>query len=289
YDASQGFKLRNSVIKNTSVLKSVIDFRLAQANGSSKKVHDLAKDIKEILLGEKSGQGIVMSNNARKLYDRVLENSSRPLEEISDTLQFSMINFVSSVTACAKSIDFFLRPENADKLRDLHSQTAVDVGLANDSTIQHYVNEALRLDPPVGGFVRQAQSNVSLGGTGPNSVQIKAGTLIYIDWTKVNRDPSKFAEPDQIKLDRNPSLYKLAEPGIRSTHGEGINSLVAVAVSKEVLRLSNLRRAPGNSGKLGGFKGTIAGPAHTATTFLISKEQRFSYFPQSQEVCFSKR
>ncbi|GAA5974333.1 hypothetical protein JCM3765_001505, partial [Sporobolomyces pararoseus] len=29
YDASQGFKLRNSVIKNTSVLKSVIDFRLA--------------------------------------------------------------------------------------------------------------------------------------------------------------------------------------------------------------------------------------------------------------------
>ncbi|GAA5977217.1 hypothetical protein JCM5350_003259 [Sporobolomyces pararoseus] len=293
YDASQGFKLRNSVIKNTSVLKSVIDFRLAQANGSSKKVHDLAQDIKEILLGEKSGQGIVMSNNARKLYDRVLENSSRPLDEISDTLLFSMINFVSSVTACAKSIDFFLRPENADKLRNLHSQTAVDVGLANDSTIQHYVNEALRLDPPVGGFVRQAQSNVSLspgGGTGgPNSVQIKAGTLLYIDWTKVNRDPTKFPEPDQVKLDRNPSLYKLSEPGVRSTHGEGLNSLVAVAVCKEVFRLLNLRRAPGNSGKLGALKGTISGPAHTATTFLISKEQRFSYFPQSQEVCFSKR
>ena len=35
YDATQGFKLRDSVIKNTSVLKSVIDFRLAEANGTS--------------------------------------------------------------------------------------------------------------------------------------------------------------------------------------------------------------------------------------------------------------
>lgn len=38
-----------------------------------------------------------MSDNARKLYARVLANSSRPLDEISDTLQLSMVNFVSSV------------------------------------------------------------------------------------------------------------------------------------------------------------------------------------------------
>ena len=127
-------------------------------------MHDLALDLKKILLGEKSGQGVVMSDSARKLYDRVLENSSRPLDEISDILQFSMINLASAVTgelpnvpfvlsswslslsfsltpvslfqACAKSIDFFLRPENSNALRDLHNQTAVDVGLANDSTIQ---------------------------------------------------------------------------------------------------------------------------------------------------------
>jgi cytochrome P450 len=145
-----------------------------------------------------------------------------------------------SFLACAKSIDFFLRPEQAQALRDLHNSTAVDVGLANDSTIQvsqfslslvsmtsfqlthsstrsqNFVNEAPRPDPAVGGFVRQAQSNVTLGGTGPNSVQIKSGTLVYVDWTKVNRDPAAFAQPEQIKTDRNPTLYKLAEPGIRS-------------------------------------------------------------------------
>lgn len=107
-----------------SSLKAVIDFRLAEANGTpvsfvfsnasspccleshhlgsisfqQTKVHDLALDIKEVLLGGKTGQGIIMSNNARKLYDRVLEGTSRPLEEIADTLQFSLINFVSSVT-----------------------------------------------------------------------------------------------------------------------------------------------------------------------------------------------
>ncbi|GAA5977201.1 hypothetical protein JCM5350_003254 [Sporobolomyces pararoseus] len=293
YDASQGFKLRNSVIKNTSVLKSVIDFRLAEANGSSKKVHDLAQDIKEILLGEKSGQRIVMSNNARKVYDRVLENSSRPLEEISDTLLFSMINSVSSVTACAKSIDFFLRPENADRLRDLHSQTAVDVGLANDSTIQHYVNEALRLDPPVGGFVRQAQSNVSLspggGAGGPNSVQIKAGTLLYIDWTKVNRDPTKFPEPDQVKLDRNPSLYKLAESGIRSTRDESLSTPIAVGIAKEVFRLVNLSRAPGDAGSLLGLKEVLPGHFETNVMYIHQRTLHLTFFPQSMVVSHGGR
>ncbi|GAA5971915.1 hypothetical protein JCM3765_002613, partial [Sporobolomyces pararoseus] len=190
---------------------------------------------------------------------------------------------------CAKSIDFFLRPENADKLRDLHSQTAVDVGLANDSTIQHYVNEALRLDPPVGGFVRQAQSNVSLGGTGPDSVQIKAGTLIYIDWTKVNRDPAKFAEPDQIKLDRNPSLYKLAEPGIRSIRHESLSVPIAVGIAKEVFRLVNLRRAPGDSGTLLGLKGALSSHFKTNTMYIHQKTQRLTFFPQSMVISHGGR
>ncbi|GAA5916999.1 uncharacterized protein JCM6883_007165, partial [Sporobolomyces salmoneus] len=286
YDATQGFKLRNSVVKNTSVLKLVIDFRLAEANGTSSKVHDLAQDVKQILLGEKSGQGVVMSNNARKLYDRVLENTSRPLDEIADTLLFSMINFVSSVTACAKSIDFYLRPENAAFLRDLHTQTVTDVGLANDSTIQHYVNEALRLDPAVGGFVRQARSSVQLGG-GAHPVQVKAGNLVYIDWTKVNLDPQAFPQPSQVKLDRDPTLYKLSEPGIRSSRAEGLNTIIATGVAKSFFSLSDLARAPGASGRLGAVHNTISGPAHTLTTFIIPKEQRFSFFPQSQEVIYS--
>ena len=126
-------------------------------------MHDLAQDLKHVLLGDKAGQGVVMSDNSRKVYDRVLEHSSRPLDEIADILQFSMINFASSVTgehsppfslfllslstdrfflsfspfsACAEALDFYLRPENAAALQDLHKSTAVAVGLANDSDIQ---------------------------------------------------------------------------------------------------------------------------------------------------------
>ncbi|GAA5936600.1 peroxidase/cytochrome P450 family protein [Sporobolomyces koalae] len=283
YDPTRGFKLRNSVIEHTRVLKNVIDFRLSQANGSSSLLHDFAQDIKELLLGKKAGQGVVMSDNARKVYDRVLRVTSRPLDEISDTLLYSMINFVSSVTACAKTVDFYLRSENAGALRNLQSQTAVEVGLANDSTIQHYVNECLRLDPAVEGFVRQAQSDVQI----PNGPRVKEGTLLYIDWTRVNRDPSAFPDPDTIKLDRNPVLYKLAEPGIRSSRDESINTLMAVGLAKEVFRLSNLRRAPQAAGKLGGVKGAMGGPASTATTYIL-KDQQMSPFPQSMEVLYTK-
>jgi len=39
-----------------------------------------------------------LSDNARNLYDRVLFNNIPSLEAISCALQFSMINFVTSVT-----------------------------------------------------------------------------------------------------------------------------------------------------------------------------------------------
>ena len=83
-------------------------------------------------------------------------------------------------------------------------------------TAQNYVNEALRLVPAVGGVVRRARADVYITGGTSNSVHIKAGTLVYVDWTKVNRDPSAFPLPDQIRLDRTPTLYKLAEAGVRS-------------------------------------------------------------------------
>ncbi|GAA6058664.1 hypothetical protein JCM10212_004075 [Sporobolomyces blumeae] len=287
FDPTLGFKLRNSVVKHTGVLKTVIEFRLAEASGAPTKLHDLAKDLKDIFLGAKAGQGVVMSDNARKVYDRVLQRSNRPMEEIADILQFSMVNFVTSVTACSKALDFYLRPENQQYLADLHASTATAVGLANDSTIQRYVNEALRLDPAVGGFVRQAKKATKIsGGANAPEIDLKEGTLLYIDWTQVNRDSAAFANPDSVDLDRDATKYRLAEPGIRSSRGESINTLVAVGVAKEVFRLVNLTRAPGAAGTLGGFQGGIDGPASTATTFLL-KDQSFTPFPQSIQVDFS--
>ncbi|GAA6005940.1 hypothetical protein JCM11491_004067 [Sporobolomyces phaffii] len=280
HDASQGFKLRDSVTKHTAVIKDVIDFRLAEAHGTSTKLHNLAADIKSMLLGDESGQGIVMSNNARKLYDRVLTNTSRPLDEIADALQLSMINFVSAVTACAKSLDFFLRPENANAIHDLHSLTNVDLGLAHDSTIQNFIHEALRLEPAVGGVVRQARSAIHLG----NSVTVAAGALFYVDWTQVNRDGAVFARPDEFKPDRNPALYRLAEPGIRSSRDESINSIVATAICREVFRLVDLRRAGGPAGRLGAVARSLAGPFETATRYVVPGDHSLSFFPHSMVV-----
>lgn len=47
-------------------------------------------------------------------------------------------------------------------------------------------------------------------------MKIKSGSHVYIDWTKINRDPSVFHQPDEIRTDRNQNLYRLAEAGIRS-------------------------------------------------------------------------
>ncbi|GAA5936650.1 peroxidase/cytochrome P450 family protein [Sporobolomyces koalae] len=282
YDPTRGFKLRNLVIEHTRVLKNVIDFRLSQANGSPTLLHNFAQDVKELLLGSKAGQGIVMSDHARQVYDRVLRVSSRPLDEIADTLLYSMINFVSSVSSCAKTVDFFLRPENASVLQDLQSQMAVEAGLANESIIQHYVNECLRLDPAVEGFVRQAQSDLQI----LNGPHIKKGTLLYIDWTRVNRDPSAFPKPNAIKLDRNPKLYQLAEPGIRSSRDESIGLFMTVAIVKELFKFSDLRFASGYDSEAIKIEQPL--PARSVTLYL-THQHTLSYFPQSLEILYSTK
>jgi len=65
--------------------------------------------------------------------------------------------------------------------------------------------------------------------------------------------------------------------------------MIAVGIMKEVAGLINLRRAPGAAGRLGGIKGLVGGPMKTATTYIISQEQRFSYFPQSMGLCYAVR
>jgi cytochrome P450 len=57
---------------------------------------------------------------------------------------------------------------------------------------------------------------VILEGDDTKSVRIKSGALLYVDWTQVNRDPMAFEQPASVELKRESTLYKLAEPGIRS-------------------------------------------------------------------------
>ncbi|GAA5940886.1 hypothetical protein JCM1841_000416 [Sporobolomyces salmonicolor] len=278
FDPSQGFRLRDQATENTKVLRAVIEFRIAQAQGTSATLHTIAQDIKTALLG-KSSQGLVMPDRARKMYDALLNKTNRPIDELVNVIQLAMIQFVTTVHSAAKVINFYLHPENSQFLRDLQKQASAQVGVANDANILRYVDEALRIDPAVCGIARRATSKASLNQVGP----VQEGQLVYIDLTSVNLDPAAFPHPREVKLDRNPELYKLAERGVCSGGDESLNVTVVLAIAKEVFRLRGLRRAPGGAGQLGAYKGAMLGPVKTMTAYVLP-DQTLTPFPQSMVV-----
>lgn len=75
-------------------------------------------------------------------------------------------------------------PALRDRLRD-----GVDVDAC--------VEEALRLDPPIGRLLRNAAADIETGG-----LRIPAGSLIEFDLIAANRDPERFDDPDAFDPDR---------------------------------------------------------------------------------------
>ncbi|GAA0609013.1 cytochrome P450 [Sporichthya brevicatena] len=77
------------------------------------------------------------------------------------------------------------RPELQDELR------------ADPELIPPFVEETLRVEPPVQGLFRQAMRDTTVGG-----VPIRAGDFLWLVYGSANRDEAQFPTPDEIRLDR---------------------------------------------------------------------------------------
>jgi cytochrome P450 len=75
---------------------------------------------------------------------------------------------------------------------ELQAQLRAERGL-----IQPFIEEMLRLEGPTKSEGRLARVSTTLGG-----VPIPAGTTLVLMLSAANRDPSHFADPDEIRLDR---------------------------------------------------------------------------------------
>ncbi|MCO1578108.1 cytochrome P450 [Crossiella sp. SN42] len=113
------------------------------------------------------------------------------------------------------------------------------------------VEEFLRLDGPVHpGLVRRATVDAEIGG-----VPVAAGTFVLLGTSAANRDPRRFANPDEIDLDRadNPHLafgygihFCLGARLARLESEIAFNALLARYPKLELaVPVAELRRRPG--------------------------------------------
>jgi len=97
---------------------------------------------------------------------------------------------------------------------------------AEPALIPNFIEESLRLEPPIKAFFRVAKSNVELGGT-----KIPAGSRLAVLFASANRDESHFPEPDQFDVYRE-------NAGDHFAFGLGIHYCVGAPLARTEARVA---------------------------------------------------
>jgi cytochrome P450 len=89
-----------------------------------------------------------------------------------------------------------------------------------------FVEELLRLLPPVHGLFRTAMKDVDFGGT-----LVPAGSQLCVMYASANDDASKFANPRELDIDR-PNV------GASLTFGSGIHKCVGLSLARMEIKVA---------------------------------------------------
>ena len=106
------------------------------------------------------------------------------------------------------------------------------------------VSEALRFNPAQPGVIRFNETKQILNGYGKKSYTIPAKRKVFAMTASAMFDPAAFPEPKKFIGDRN-AIYMNYGFALHECYGKYINAVTISEFVAAVLRLKNVRRAPG--------------------------------------------
>ena len=109
------------------------------------------------------------------------------------------------------SLILALNPDLMQKLRAAEDQ---------ERALKRFVEETLRIQPPVPQLPRVAVEDCEIGGT-----RIPRGSFIYLCWASANRDAATFENADDFDLDR-------ANMGRHLTFGSGVHRCLGAMLAR---------------------------------------------------------
>jgi hypothetical protein len=106
------------------------------------------------------------------------------------------------------------------------------------SIIQSAVEELLRYDSPVQQTFRIATEDVEISGQ-----KIQAGQMVLVSLGAANRDPSKFSDPDRLKLTRRENKHLAFADGIHHCLGAYLSRVEGqIAINTLIQNLPEMKR-----------------------------------------------
>lgn len=139
----------------------------------------------------------------------------------------------------------FQRP---DQLR-----SAVEAAVADDiDRVYGFVSEALRFSPVQPGVLRFSENEQFLSGAGKKKYRVRGGRLCLCLTSGAMFDPVTFPSPKTFQPDRD-ARYMNWGFALHECYGQYINAISIPEFVAAVLRLKNVRRAPGRAGQATGL------------------------------------
>lgn len=172
---------------------------------------------------------------------QIAERQANPREDMISDLVHARVEGeeqgVLSYTEQVSTVRGFLVAGNdttAAAIANLLYLLATQDGLADelyahvddDRTMMRFVEELLRLQPPVHGLFRTAMKEVELGGT-----RVPEGAQLCVMFAAANRDEARFDHPDELDPARPNLLSSI-------TFGAGIHRCVGIALARMEVKVA---------------------------------------------------
>ncbi|WPR64112.1 cytochrome P450 [Glutamicibacter protophormiae] len=171
--------------------------------------------------GENAPRHLTTSLMNERVHDRKMTD-----EELVSLLRNWTVGELSTISASVGILANLL-----SQARELWPRLRSNPRLVDAST-----DEVLRSHAPLVSNRRVTTKDVEISG-----VRIPAGKRVSIMWASANRDESVFGDPDDILLDRDPSLNLLYGAGIHNCPGAPLARLeLRVLIEELILRVDRL-------------------------------------------------
>jgi hypothetical protein len=192
---------------------------------------------------------------------------------------------VNYAQAAVQVIDFYLDDARKTERDDIVKL----VNLNDDSStarLRGYVREAMRLFPQFPGLYREAAVDATIEqGHGLPPLDVKAGDRLWASFRNAHRNADDFPNPDVVNPDRPVESYNLNGAGFHNCPGTNYAQITIVEMVKVVFKLKNVRRAPGDAGKLYKFTEIVN---ETPTDVFIQRNGTASPWPGSLIVTWDE-
>lgn len=165
--------------------------------------------------------------------------------DIRNNLIGIIIGLMPTTSKCAVLvIDYLL--DHPDLLANAQRAALAD----DNETLRKTMLEAMRFNSFGAGVFRVANEDYVIASGSFRSKKIPKGSKILVSLQSAMLDGRELDDPKSFRLDRPDYQYMHFGYGMHTCFGQYINMVQIPMIVKALLRLKNLRRAPGEAGKV---------------------------------------